>query len=222
MQARWEQAHASRAHARYPHEKVVRWAFRHLAPGMRVLDLGCGTGRHALFLAREGFRADACDVSRPGLEALRQAAAAQGLDVPTLHATAADLGAYGDATFDAVVCFGVLYYMALDEAARAIAEVRRVLKPGGLFLCVTRTTEDGRRAHATPLGPHAWRIDALAPGAPSTFELGMPMLFLEAAALEGLFAGLVLEAVDHMTYVHQGFADDDWVITARKEAPPCT
>jgi 2-polyprenyl-3-methyl-5-hydroxy-6-metoxy-1,4-benzoquinol methylase len=68
VRARWEAAHElPRFRPAYPHEQVVRWAFRELDRAAvlkaKVLDVGCGAGRHSLFLAGEGFDTYACDIS---------------------------------------------------------------------------------------------------------------------------------------------------------------
>ena len=221
MKARWEQAHREpRFRPRYPHEKVVRWAFRSLdrarRPPARVLDLGCGAGRHSLFLAAEGFDVDACDISETGLEAVRQAATAAGLAVRTHAAPGHDLSHYPDGAFDAVLCFGVLYYMSLPNAERSVAEMRRVLAPGGKLCCVIRTDGDSRARHARKVAPLTWRLDEVDAAAPSDGERGMDLLFFSEAETAALFSSFADVDIDRMTYVHKGFADDDWVVTAAK------
>lgn len=221
MQERWDEAHeAPRFRPAYPHEQVVRWVFRNFdrnaSSKPKVLDLGCGAGRHAIFLASEGFEAYACDISAVGLHELQASAAQRRVVVHTEHTAGHDLSAYRDGTFDAVLCFGVMYYMSLTEAEQMIVEVFRVLRAGGKFFCVTRSDGDGRRLHASPVGPCTWHINALDPGAPSGIEEGMDMLFFSKAELEPMFSSFTNRCIDRMIYIHDGFADDDWVITASK------
>jgi SAM-dependent methyltransferase len=105
-----------------------------LAPGARLLDLCCGQGRHAVPLARLGLRVTGLDLSRPLLA--RAAAAADG--GPPVGLVAADMRRlpFADGSFDAVLnlfhSFGYLEDEAEDE--RVLAEVARVLAPGGRFL----------------------------------------------------------------------------------------
>lgn len=106
-------------------------------PVQSVLDLGCGTGNHALPLARRGFAMTGVDRSPGMLEQAGRKADALALgdirptfrqgDVRDLH-----LGQ----TFDAVLMmFAVLGYQVTNEnVASALATVRRHLKPGGLFV----------------------------------------------------------------------------------------
>lgn len=222
MTERWEELHRQpRFRPRYPHEQVVRWAFRTIRPldqgPARVLDFGCGAGRHALFLAAEGFDTHACDISRPAIEALDEIAARRGLSITSQ--VAQDLSRFEDGYFDAVVSFGVLYYMPYEQAVRTLAETLRILKPGGKFLCVTRTDRDGRMTTATPgEAPFTWRLDQIDPEAPSDAETGMDMLFLPREEVARLFSAFEAVIIDRMTYEHAGFLDDDWVISAQRPA----
>lgn len=221
MQARWEAAHEiPRFRPAYPHEQVVRWAFRNLdrkaIPKAKVLDLGCGAGRHAIFLANEGFDVFACDLSAAGLRELDGLARKKDLAIHCHQTSAEDLSHYGDGSFDAVLCFAVMYYLTLDGAERMVQEALRILRPGGKMLCVTRNDGDSRRRNAVPIGQCAWHINALVPGAPSELEEGMDMLFFSREEIERTFSSFTSLCVDRMTYVHEDFADDDWVVTATK------
>jgi SAM-dependent methyltransferase len=106
-----------------------------LPPGARLLDLCCGHGRHAVPLARLGYRVTGLDLSRPLLT--RAAGAAADADRPPALVEA-DMRRlpFADGSFDAVVnlynAFGYLEDEGQDELV--LAEVARVLAPGGRFL----------------------------------------------------------------------------------------
>ncbi len=109
-----------------------------VGPGDRVLDMGCGGGRHAFALYRRGAHVTALDMDAAELKdvaAMFTAMADEG-EVPEGATAGAVRGtAYGlpfaDATFDRVVCSEVLEH--LHEDSRAMRELTRVLKPGGLM-----------------------------------------------------------------------------------------
>jgi SAM-dependent methyltransferase len=105
---------------------------RFVAPGLLV-DLGCGTGRHALRFARRGFPVVAVDLSHAMLRALDARARAEGVPLLGVEANLCRLGAFRDATFDyALSMFSTLGMIRGAPARRkALAETYRVLKPGG-------------------------------------------------------------------------------------------
>ncbi len=225
MQARWEAAHElAQFRPAYPHEQVVRWTFRNFsrehAARTKVLDLGCGAGRHAVFYAAEGFDVDACDISAVGLREMQAAAHKRGVKVRAYQCPGHDLSHYAADTFDVVLSFGVIYYMSIIDAEQTFREIFRVLKPGGKCLCVLRSDGDSRILRSTLVGRSTWRINALNPGAPSDMEDGIDHLFFSREDIERAFAPFTSTCIDRMTYVHEGFADDDWVVSAAKPAAP--
>jgi SAM-dependent methyltransferase len=102
-----------------------------IAPGERVLDLACGTGNAALLAAAAGARVTGLDSAERLVGAARARAAAEGADADFVVGDALALP-FADATFDAVVSvFGVIF---APDPARALAEIVRVLAPGGRAL----------------------------------------------------------------------------------------
>jgi SAM-dependent methyltransferase len=111
--------------------------------GMRCLEAGCGTGFNARFLAeRYGWKVYPMDASRRAL-GLAQARGLSGL----LQASITDLP-YRDASFDAATCFDVLYLFSPERGARALAELARVLRAGGLLLVRTAALPALRGRHS--------------------------------------------------------------------------
>ena len=110
----------------------LAWFDRHIDwTGRAVLDLGCAGGFMAEALAARGARVTGIDPAAGAVAAACAHAAQEGLSI------AYDVGVgealpYADAGFDAVVCVDVLEHVA--DLTRVLAEVARVLRPGGLFL----------------------------------------------------------------------------------------
>ncbi len=93
-------------------------------PNPRILDCGCGTGANLIMLGEFGH-ASGFDVSFRGLELAHQYGQRR-----VAQASIARIP-FGDASFDLVTAFDVLYSLSEDEEAAALTEIRRVLKPGG-------------------------------------------------------------------------------------------
>ncbi|MFD5465242.1 class I SAM-dependent methyltransferase [Kitasatospora sp. NPDC127059] len=125
----------------------------------QVLELGAGHGRDALHFARTGFTVLATDFSPTGLEQLRTAAAEQGLAerVRTAVHDVRDPLPLPDASVDAVFAH-MLLCMALgtEEVTALVAEVRRVLRPGGTFVYTVRHTGDAHFGAGTGHGDDIW------------------------------------------------------------------
>jgi cyclopropane fatty-acyl-phospholipid synthase-like methyltransferase len=103
--------------------------------GMRIMvDLGCGTGRHAIYAARRGVDVVAVDHNRTACEILRRRAA--GLPVVVENA---NLGHWLDAVssrFDAVTCWDAVHHLSADVSVvrHALVRMRDLLLPGGFVL----------------------------------------------------------------------------------------
>ncbi len=110
----------------------LSWFDRHIDwTGKEVLDLGCAGGFMAEALEDRGARVTGIDPAEQAIAAARAHAAQAG------RAIAYDTGPgealpYGNAGFDAVVCVDVLEHVS--DLQQVLAEVSRVLRPGGLFL----------------------------------------------------------------------------------------
>ena len=109
----------------------LRWSRRvkmlssHLEPGMRVLEVGCGTGYFTRELARLGAEVIAIDVSPELLEIAKANCSMSNVRYEIQDASALS---YSDAMFDSVVGSSVLHHLEIKEA---LQEIYRVLKPGG-------------------------------------------------------------------------------------------
>ncbi len=101
-----------------------------LAPGTRVLEIGCGAGLTAVALARCGFRVHAIDSVEAMVRQARQSAVESGVsDLLTVGIGDIYALAFDDASFDLVLALGVIPWVAQPEVA--MQEIARVIRPGG-------------------------------------------------------------------------------------------
>lgn len=123
------------------------------SPG-RLLDLGCGTGRLLMPFAARGFECVGVDISEPMLRRTAEKAEASGVRVALLKANLTDLAGLRDASFDHAAClFSTLGMIrGAEHRGRAVAEMFRVLKPGGRVLLHVHN----RLSHLWDASGRAW------------------------------------------------------------------
>ena len=160
-----------------PEEEVVRFAAR-LRRGGRVLDLGCGPGRHTVYLAQQGFEVHASDIATDGLQETLRRIRLGGVQAAVLRSDMTAIP-YPDAVFDAVIAVNVIYHGFRDDVEACLAEVRRVLKPMGLFFVTFNATESDDWGRGR-------RIDDLTFVKVGGVEDGIPHYFVDRAELERL------------------------------------
>jgi SAM-dependent methyltransferase len=101
--------------------------------GKRVLDYGCGDGQYSVLLARRGAQVVGIDISDISVRNCQARAEAEGLASATsFHVMDCEQLQFEDNSFDLVCESGVLHHLDLP---RALAEVARVVKPGGRMVC---------------------------------------------------------------------------------------
>jgi len=172
-------------------------AMANIDSGTRVLDLASGAGSQTLSAARRvGAQGHvvASDISETMLQHVRENARAAGLDnVSTLAGAAEDLDVDGE-SFDAVICR--LGLMLFAEPAKALAAVRRAVRPGGKVSVVVFTTPATNPFMVKPMQillRHAGKAPP-PPGQPGIFSLGA------SGVIERLFTDCGYVGVEQRTF----------------------
>lgn len=143
-----------------PYPKVVALAADLKQRGAsRMLDLGCGAGRHTVFLAREGFAVCGSDVAERGLAHTRAWLAREGLHATLIRADMTALP-HPDGLFDAVISTYVIYHNPLALIQRSVNEIQRVLRPGGMALFTLISTRASKYGQGTEIEPHTFILTA--------------------------------------------------------------
>lgn len=127
----WNWARVNDAYWLEPAEEVRSLLDRWKGAGFaRILDLGCGLGRHALLFARAGFSVTGFDLSEVGLARMKALAADEGLLV---SAAVGDLRSlpFRDASFDCILAYRSIYHCDFQGLVESIGETERVLANGG-------------------------------------------------------------------------------------------
>ena len=119
--------------------------------GKRVLDLGCGAGRHSILLSKTGFQVVALDLSETALKILEDRLKTVSIDNITLVKHEMRELPFMDNYFDGVVCTNVLHHGKLVEIKRAIREVHRVMRKASMVFVVALSAADFRKGNGKML-----------------------------------------------------------------------
>ena len=112
---------------------TMKYIHKFLEQGMRILEVGAGTGRYSLALAKEGFRVDAVELLEHNLNILRSKTE-DSMRLQAVQGDALDLSAFEDHTYDMTLLLGPLYHLySLEDKRRAVSEALRVTKKGGII-----------------------------------------------------------------------------------------
>lgn len=183
-----------------------------LPPRARELDLGAGLGRHALALARMGLEVTALDAAPGSLDAMRAAALAEGLTLGLHQGRMTDLP-FDTGAFDHVLSWNVIYHGDETVVAETLAEVARVLRPGGSFQCTMlsarRLPVEQARAPGRELSRNTWVFDG--PG-----DKVHPHYFCDARGLLDLMAGF--EVISLADREHETPGSWHWHVLAERLA----
>jgi len=99
----------------------------------KVLDLGCGTGRHTIFLAQQGFLTVGSDNAQTALDITQSIAKEAGIrNIVLLQNDMTSIPCPNE-HFDAIVCYDVIQHGLLKDTKKGINEMKRVLKKNGLI-----------------------------------------------------------------------------------------
>lgn len=138
-----EEERLAEKHGQVEFRTTMKYIHEFLKPGMRVLEIGAGTGRYSLALAEEGYEVDAVELVGRNLDRMK-ANMREGASVSMIQGNALDLSMYGDETFDITLSFGPMYHLFTQESQKvALEEAIRVTKKNGVIFiayCMNEAT----------------------------------------------------------------------------------
>ena len=220
VQELWQNLHKqNRFRPKYPQELVVQFVFRNFNKNekIKILDLGCGSGRHVFFMTQEHIDAYGIDISLDGINHADKWLKENGLSA-TLRVSSVDSIPFENEFFDGIICYGVLYYLKMKEISKAIEEMRRVLKNGGKGLLVVRTTSDYRYGRGEELEKNTFLINEEDETKGAFNENGMVMHFFEKKELLQLFNSFKSCTIETITktFDNEKLCDSDYIVLFEK------
>jgi ubiquinone/menaquinone biosynthesis C-methylase UbiE len=111
--------------------KIVKMFKKHKVEN--VLDLGCGSGRHLVFLAKNGFDVYGIDIAKHGIKISKKWLKAENLKAKLKFADMYKKLPYKSNFFDAIVSTQTLHHSKIEDIRNLIKEMERILKPRGLI-----------------------------------------------------------------------------------------
>jgi cyclopropane fatty-acyl-phospholipid synthase-like methyltransferase len=126
-----------------PHQDMVKIADIFQDGGVnRILDIGCGTGRHLVYLAKRGFQMFGFDASQHAINMSEEWLNEEGFYANIMKHRMEDTFPYEDMLFDAVISIQTIHHNRIQDIKSSVAEIERVLRPQGyIFITVPILTD---------------------------------------------------------------------------------
>lgn len=194
----WNSPNGARLWA-IPDRAVVDVASRwQQSPGIRrVLDVGCGAGRHLTMLAAAGFDAYGVDNSPAGLERCTRLLHDTGQSAALALADMAAIP-FPDGCFDAAVAFNAIYHGPRAYVENAARELHRCLRPGGECFITMPSRRHRLYGKGEQEGPHTFRSPGMFPGLfAHDDERGELHYFCSEEDIAAFFSGFHIISLDH-------------------------
>ncbi len=114
-----------------------------LPKGSSILDCSCGTGNHAIWFARQGFKVSASDISEGMIACSKDKAEKEGVKVNFFRSSWEELPVKTTELFDLVVCPGnsLSHLHSMEMMQQSLLAIRKIVKPGGSFFFDLRNWE---------------------------------------------------------------------------------
>lgn len=120
-------------HGRVEFITTMKYVEKYLRPGMRVLEVGAGTGRYSHTLAQKGYQVDAVELIESNIRSFQQNTR-PGERVSIFQGDARNLSAIAGGAYDMVLVLGPMYHLFTEEdKIQALREAVRAAKPGGVI-----------------------------------------------------------------------------------------
>ncbi len=121
-------------HGQLEYATTMAYIHRYVPERAKVLEIGAGTGRYSIAIAKEGMDVTAVELVESNLAVLKKNS--KGLpNLRSIQGDAINLGMFSDNSFDAVLSLGPMYHLyEKEDVDRAIDEAIRVTRPGGIMM----------------------------------------------------------------------------------------
>ena len=129
-----EEGRLTSKHGQVEYRTTMKYIHEMIGKGKKkILEVGAGTGRYSIALAKEGFEVDALEYTEHNLAIMEEKIVEDSIsNIRTHHGTALDLSRFADESFDLTLVLGPMYHLyTKEDKHKAMAEAIRVTKRGG-------------------------------------------------------------------------------------------
>jgi len=123
----------------------------------RILDLGCGSGRHLVYLAKHNFNVYGIDIAKSGIKIAKDWLKEEGVKVNLKIGDIYKRLPYPDDFFDAIISTQTLHHARIEKIRRLIKEMERILKPNGLIFVTVRRALRVKGWRKNKIVIHRWK-----------------------------------------------------------------
>lgn len=192
---------------REPDVNVIKFAkYLKEKGGHKILDLGCGAGRHIVYLSKEGFTVWGTDVSDKGLKYAREWLREEDIKVRLKKSDMTKIP-FPDEYFDGVISVNVLHHNVLSNVKKAVDEIERVTKKGGVVLLTLVSTRDYKYGSGEEIEKNTFIVK-------KGFESGEVHHFFDKRGVENLLSRFKVIELNHDEKRVGPLLHAHWVILA--------
>ncbi|MHA2070453.1 MAG: class I SAM-dependent methyltransferase [Candidatus Thorarchaeota archaeon] len=172
-------------------ERVVQIFGEHQVK--KVLDVGCGSGRHLVYLSKRGFETYGFDVSQSALSLAHEWLEEEGLQATIIKHQMEQRFPYQDSFFDAVISTQVIHHNRMREILFTVSEIERVLRLGGVifvsFPIFSEVPSEGKKD---------WKLEQIEPGTYIPHrgpEAGIPHHYFTEGEIYKVFVNFDIQSI---------------------------
>ena len=200
---------------RPPLPEVVTMAELLLQEGRRrVLDIGCGVGRHTIYLASRGFEVTATDNAPAAVSACRRNLQETRLQAQVLEVEMTEIP-FPDDYFDGVVAAQVIHHTDVATLTRIISLIHQKLAAGGWFVWVTASSRNRDFSTAREIEPGTW-VDE------NRREGPVPHHYCTEQEIRSLLSSYDIQSLEEKLNEYSQAATFHWRVIARKPGVGCS
>src|SRR3989344_6728874 len=140
----WEEVYANKStpwDVNQPEDELVNLVKSKFIQPCKVLELGCGHGNDSIFLAKNGFKVTAIDISERAIEEAKKRAEEAGVKVNFLVEDASQLSSI-DGMFQFIYDRACFHFVLEDKRAGYVTNIKRLLEKGGYFILIASSDQE--------------------------------------------------------------------------------